>query len=61
MTGFYATLERASRTFVQGFLAVVTLASLTAVDANLLHALEGGAIAGAYAVLMAFAFPPKTA
>lgn len=56
-----ATLERAARTFVQGFLGVVTLSGLTAVDLTTLHQLEAGALAGGYAILMAFAFPPKTA
>jgi hypothetical protein len=56
-----ATMERAARTFVQGFLGVVTLSGVTAVDMNLLHQLEAGALAGAYAVLMAFAFPPRRA
>lgn len=56
----YAIFERAARTFVQGFLGVVTLEGLTTVDLTLLHNLEAGALAGAYAVLMAFAFPPKS-
>jgi hypothetical protein len=55
-----SVLERAARTFVQGFLGVVTLEGLTAVDLSTLHSIEAGALAGAYAVLMAFATPPKT-
>lgn len=56
-----SALERAARTFVQGFLGVVTLSSTTAIDLSLLHSIEAGALAGAYALLMAFAFPPKAA
>ena len=59
MTSFKSVLERTARTFVQGFLGVVTLTSLTTADANIQQALLGGALAGGYAVLMAFAFPPR--
>jgi hypothetical protein len=52
-------LQRMARTFVQGFLGVVTLSGVTAVDLTTLHQLEAGALAGAYAVLMFFAFPPS--
>lgn len=54
-----SALERAARTFVQGFLGVVTLGAVTTIDVNLVHSLEAGALAGGYAVLMAFAFPPR--
>lgn len=47
-------LERTTRTFVQGFLAVATLAAVTDVDANVQQVALGGLIAGAYAVLTAF-------
>lgn len=57
----HGTLERAARTFVQGFLGVVTLSATTAIDLSLLHEIESGLLAGAYALLMAFAFPPKAA
>lgn len=59
MSTLAASAERAARTFVQGFLGVVTLSGLTAVNLTTLHQLEAGALAGAYAVLMYFAFPPK--
>lgn len=52
-------LERAARTFVQGFLGVVTVQAFTTVDITLVHQLEVGALAGAYALLMAFAAPPR--
>lgn len=56
----YATLERTARTFVQGFLGVVTADALNGgLSITLLESLEAGALAGAYAVLMAFAFPPR--
>jgi uncharacterized protein YgbK (DUF1537 family) len=48
-------IERTLRTFVQGFLAVVTVDAATTVDATTLQAVYGGLICGAYAVLTAFA------
>jgi hypothetical protein len=58
-TKFQSALQRAARTFVQGFLGVTTLGALTAADLTAVHALEAGLIAGGYAILMAFAIPPK--
>lgn len=56
----YATLERTARTFVQGFLGIVTADALNGgLDATLLDSLQVGALAGVYAILMAFAFPPR--
>lgn len=57
----YDTLIRTARTFVQGALAIGTLSATTGVNADLPHILIGAAYAGAYAVLMAFAFPVKPA
>jgi len=48
-------LERTARTFVQGFLAVVTLDALTDFSASWLQTVEVGAVAGAYAILSSFA------
>ena len=48
-------LERTARTFVQGFLAVVTLDAATEVNIEWKYKLLAGAIAGGYAVLTAFA------
>jgi hypothetical protein len=56
----YATIERTARTFVQGFLGIVTADAFNGgLNATLAESLEVGALAGAYAVLMAFAFPPR--
>lgn len=56
----YATLERTARTFVQGFLGVVTVDAFNGgLNAGAVDALMIGGAAGAYAVLMAFAFPPR--
>lgn len=56
----YGTLERTARTFVQGFLGIVTADAINGgLNATLVESLEVGALAGAYAVLMAFAFPPR--
>lgn len=49
------TLERTARTFVQGFLSVVTLSALTSVDASALEAAYAGLIAGGFAILTSFA------
>ena len=47
--------ERTARTFVQGFLGVVTLDALTSLDMTIVDKLAVGAIAGLYAILTAFA------
>lgn len=57
----FDVLERAARTFVQGFLAVVTVQAFTTVDITLVHQLEVGALAGAYSLLTSFAVPPRGA
>ena len=52
--------ERTARTFVQGFLSVVTLDALsTGVTLHLREKVAAGALAGLYAVLTAFAAPPQ--
>lgn len=49
------TLERTVRTFVQGFLAVVSLDSLTSLDATTTQALYAGLISGGFAILTSIA------
>jgi hypothetical protein len=53
------TLERTARTFVQGALAIGTLTATTPVNASFWYVLVGAGYAGCYAVLTAFAFPPR--
>lgn len=56
------TAERTVRTFIQGFLAVFTLDQvLDRVTTSIMDQVYGGLIAGAYAVLMAFAAKPSGA
>jgi hypothetical protein len=52
------TTERTARTFVQGFLGAVTLDAFTEFDATWLENLALGAMAGVYAILVAFAGKP---
>ena len=58
-TSLKDTLVRTARTFIQGALAIGTLTATTPINADFKYTLLGAAYAGAYAVLMAFAFPPK--
>jgi hypothetical protein len=52
-------LIRTARTFVQGFLGVVTIDAFSeSFDASILETLGVGALAGVYAVLVAFAAKP---
>lgn len=50
--------ERTARTFVQGFLAVITIDAFTDLSASWLEMLGVGAMAGVYSVLTAFAAKP---
>ena len=53
------TLERTARTFVQGFLGVVTMDAFSqGFDPSFWQTLGMGALAGLYAVLTAFASKP---
>ena len=55
------TLERTARTFVQGFLAVVTVDAFSDLAASWQQKLAAGALAGLYAVLTSFAAQPAGA
>ena len=53
------TLERAAKTFLQGFLAVITVDSFTSISADWDARIYVGLLAGAYSVLSSVASTRK--